>query len=38
MKTLDIKELKVLADSGKEVMQEKNADQVASIRKKFHVK
>ena len=38
MKTLESKELKTLADSGKEVMQEKNADQVANIRKKFHVK
>jgi tRNA nucleotidyltransferase (CCA-adding enzyme) len=38
MKSLDVKELKIMADSGKEVMQEKNADQVASIRKKFHVK
>jgi tRNA nucleotidyltransferase (CCA-adding enzyme) len=38
MKSLDIKELKILAESGKEVIQEKNADQIVDIRAKFHVK
>jgi poly(A) polymerase/tRNA nucleotidyltransferase (CCA-adding enzyme) len=38
MKTLDIKVLKSLAEEGKDDMENKNADQVASIRKSFHVK
>jgi len=38
MKTLDIKVLKDLAESGKEEMENKNADIVSDIRKQFHVK
>ncbi len=38
MKNLDIKTLKSLAEEGKDDMENKNADQVASIRKSFHVK
>ena len=38
MKSLPLEELKSLAERGKEVMEEKNLAQVASIRKSFHVK
>jgi tRNA nucleotidyltransferase (CCA-adding enzyme) len=38
MKSLELKELKSLADSGKDIMQEKNAEQLSGIRAKFHVK
>jgi putative nucleotidyltransferase with HDIG domain len=38
MKSLNIEELKMLADVGKEGMDEKNAEQVSKIREKFHVK
>ena len=38
MKTLDIKELRELAKAGKSNIEKENADQLASIRKDFHVK
>jgi putative nucleotidyltransferase with HDIG domain len=38
MKTLDIKELKMLAESGKDVMQNKNDEKLEEIKKEFRVK
>lgn len=38
MKSLPLEELKKLAERGKEEMEEKNIEQVASIKKQFHVK
>ena len=38
MKDLDMKVLKSMAEEGKDDMENKNADQVANIRKSFHLK